>query len=66
MEQRFTIECKVFVAAPEGADPEHIAQDMDMGLDRALASFPGGEVTGAAVEFIRPANKEEQGLYFEE
>lgn len=65
-EQRLVIEAHIFVATPEGADPEEIASIMDRGLDSQLQGFPAGEITGTDVAVIRPATEEEQKLYFVE
>lgn len=65
-EKRLVIEAQIFIAAPEGADPEEIASKMQLGLSDAVAHFPHGEVTGADVSEIRPATPEEEGTHFEE
>lgn len=61
---RYKLTVAIFIESE--TDPEEVASTMDVGLGRALESFPIGEVVSTDVLGITNASDEEVRDHFEE
>lgn len=59
MSKVLKIEANIFIEVEDDADPEEVAQEMDLGLEHNISSFPKGEVIAAGVERISVADDDE-------